>query len=206
MSRASRYAMSTSSLLLRTRAFALAVLGCVGAGACGGSAQVDRAPGGGAPGIGGAFATSIGGASAVAGALATGSGGSFSCVGATCNINCLQNEFLDYVSDGCCPVCRSQTPECLKGQAAYRDLYEMLLQEPGTTSCSTDDDCTLVGHFPKCGDLCAGSPASVAAATQITSELSQWADANCSSCGTVGIHCPAVHSVCVSGGCQLAGP
>lgn len=188
--------------------------------ACGGAARLDGTPGGaagaagrlsaagsgnsgeagGAPGVAGT--SSEGGGFSVAGASAAGSGGALDCNAVTCTVNCAPDEFVQWLPGSCCPRCQPQPPECLKGQAGFRQLLTTLTEEAGAVKCVNDADCTLLPSFAKCGDPCPGTPVSVTGATEITTELSQWEAANCSTCMALAVPCPAFpHPVCVDGTC-----
>ena len=184
--------------------------------ACGGRASVDGDPAnsaaagqssagstsavGGASGVAGV--SSAGGALGTAGESAAGSAGVRDCAGVTCAINCSTDEFVQWTPSSCCGQCKPQTPECLKGRAGYLQLVTTLTHQSDATSCVNDDDCTLLPNYPDCGDACRGRTVSITSAPEITTELSQWEAANCSTCMATTIPCPASPPpVCVAGTC-----
>ena len=193
------------------------VFGSIALVACGGAARLDgtstdtagsagqpilgsggnNTEAGGAPGVAGSPAT--GGALSVAGA----GGAVIDCAGVSCVLNCSRDEFWQTTPGECCPRCVSQSPECLKGQADFQKLYGTLIQRPGATSCVTNDDCTVLPSFSKCGYSCGGATVSVTSSSELIAELSQFEAANCSTCMQSPGLCPvSPPAVCVSGTCQ----
>ncbi len=147
---------------------------------------------------GGSSAGAAGGSSAGTAGVSepgAGSGGALNCAGVICNSNCQSGQFLKRVAGSCCSVCTDNPPECTQVEADYQKLVGELSAPLSVTSCATDADCTLLQHFPSCGDDCPSVPVNAVSVTELNAELKQWADTNCAKCEGLHHSCPRTFDV-----------
>ena len=136
-----------------------------------------------------------------------GSGGGNPCANVNCPaIDCASGYEYQSTPDQCCGSCVPDDAACSKGQAAYRSLRKALLADPSALECSQNADCKLLTPNPSCGDQCATVPVSAPAAISIGQQLSQFADANCSTCTVIYPPCALPPPpICIGGQCVLGG-
>ena len=135
--------------------------------------------------------------------------GALDCTGVFCNnpTNCAQDQIRKQVLGNCCPVCAPKPPECTQAEADYLVEVSALTTPTSATSCTTDDDCTMLPSAFQCLDDCGGSAVNVGSLMQLQTELRHWADSHCNVCGVPLRHsCPheaGSGPVCENGTCVV---
>jgi hypothetical protein len=79
-----------------------------------------------------------------------------------------------------------------------------MIEKYSSANCKSDDECTIVVEIDRCAADC-GTALALTVAHNLTSNLGNFADENCSTCPPVPIPpCPAIRATCAAGLCRTA--
>jgi hypothetical protein len=131
-----------------------------------------------------------------------------------CNVACTMvpcpsGSHLEKDPNECCPKCvPDPTDTCKKGQQAYAELRQALIEKYNSMGCRLSRECTLVYESNRCGATC-GTAFPVSLADSAQQNLRASAESNCATCPVMSTPpCVPLSAYCTPmGRCStIAGP